>query len=513
MRFSALTNSDKDYVIGIYNTESSKLSAQSIIAEKYGTTTRTIRNWAKRLGLSGTQEADEVMLTAESREIKGNRYMFTWGQISTPVHKEFFKYMKDYADHIDAKIGVIAGRYNNSKSKYRRENNEEWWDEDIVNFLTLNRHNVHKYVSILADVETPPTASMPMTGFEGFESEVSIVIGHPRVQMKVVPTLEGYRKKEIFTTGACTVPNYIKKKVGKKAEFHHTLGFVVIETDGDEFYMRHVTANEDGSFIDLDTRVDHEGITQGDNVELYACGDKHFGETDPEMELAGRAMILKLKPDYVRLDDIFNGHSVNPHEDKDPIQKYQRHLAGELSLKMELFKLRTELQWYDRKNFRVVIPRCNHDIFLDRYIAGQDWKKDIPNALSYMESATLLLRGLAPKGLIPYYIGEWYPDMITLSDNQSFRVGLWEQATHGHIGSSGTRGSVIQFKRLSTKMITAHTHTPSRYDGVVTVGTNTLLRVGYNKGASGWAHCDAITHRNGKAQQLIFHGYKCSTMI
>ena len=62
-------------------------------------------------------------------------------------------------------------------------------------------------------------------------------------------------------------------------------------------------------------------------------------------------------------------------------------------------------------------------------------------------------------------------------------------------------------------MITAHTHSPSRYDGVVTVGMNTPLRVGYNIGPSSWMQADVIIHKNGKAQHLIYHNYICTTLL
>ena len=38
-----------------------------------------------------------------------------------------------------------------------------------------------------------------------------------------------YLPKMMMTTGSCTVKNYTDSKAGKKGEFHHTLGFVIIE--------------------------------------------------------------------------------------------------------------------------------------------------------------------------------------------------------------------------------------------------------------------------------------------
>jgi len=492
-----------------------RLKAQKHLAEKHNVTERTVRNWAKMSTFEEEEKEDESIAIARAKELKSSKYyLVSWAQSKTPVHEGFFENMKAYADHIGAEIAVIAGRYKNPTSLFNWRDSDPVWDRAFSPYLTLNRHNLHEKLSVLADVKVRPTASTPMTGFEGFESEVSIILGHPRVQMKVVPTLEGYRKKEIFTTGACTQMDYTDSKAGKVGEFHHTLGFVIVELDGDEFYMRHVTATDDGSFIDLNNSVSNGFVKKDeDSISVYACGDKHFGETDPDMEEAGRINMRVFKPDYVRLDDVFNGHSISHHESKNAIQKYKRFLAGESILSTEFDILRDNLDWYNQQPFKVIIPRCNHDIFLDTYIVDQDWKKDIPNALEYMKCTALLLEGKAPKGLIPYFIDKWYPNMITLLNDESFRVSQWEQAVHGHRGANGSRGSVIQFKRLSTKMVTMHTHSPSRYDGVVTGGTNTYLRVGYNEGPSSWMHCDVIIHKNGKAQQLIFHNYKFTTLL
>ncbi|KKL61085.1 hypothetical protein LCGC14_2198880, partial [marine sediment metagenome] len=421
--FRDLNDDDFKYIESVHQVSKRRGDAQRIIAEHYGITTRGVRKWVKRIKEMNSPDTDQVIIDARKKTITGSRYILTWAQENTPVHREFFKNIEALANEYKAEIAVIAGRYKNNTSKYSWGEEDPSWATEVLPYLTLNRHNVHKYLSILADVKILPTAMMPMTGFEGFESEVSIIIGHPKVQMKIVPTLEGYRKKEIFTTGSCTLKNYRDSRIGKKGEFHHTLGFVVAETDGDEFYMRHVTAKDDGSFMDLNYEV-CDGVVnkRNDNIALYSCGDKHFGETDTEMEKAGRKMILKFKPDYVRLDDIFNGHSINPHEDKNPVKKFERFKARETILDYELDMLKDHLVWYNKQDFKIIIPRCNHDIFLDRYISSKDWKRDIPNALTYMQCATVLLEGKAPKGLIPYFINQWYPDIITLTEDESYRV-------------------------------------------------------------------------------------------
>jgi hypothetical protein len=58
-----------------------------------------------------------------------------------------------------------------------------------------------------------------------------------------------------MTTGAVTMPNYIRKKAGIKATFHHVVGAVIVAVDSSgAFWCRHIQANslKDGSFYDLD---------------------------------------------------------------------------------------------------------------------------------------------------------------------------------------------------------------------------------------------------------------------
>lgn len=515
-----MTLEEIEFFVKVYKESTTKLIAQQILAKYFDISERSIRSRAKKLNLNTIKVADDFDSTvsdARRKEVKGDRVLVLWAQESTPVHKQFFANVEAYAKEKNAVICIIMGRYKNPNSLYSVADKEIWWAEEVKPYLSLNRHNLSKHVSVLADVKVQPTAVRPMNGFEGFESEVSVIIGHPRMQMKTVATLEGYRMKEIWTTGACTVENYTDSRAGKKGEFHHTLGFAVVEIDhaNNESYIRQVTAKEDGSFIDIAFSVNKGIITETyDSVELYHCGDSHFGEQDDYMVDAGKKMITKLKPNIVRLDDVFNGHSITHWEKKLPIILYERFLAGENLLRNELDILKEGLQWYVDGDFKLLLPRCNHDIFLDRYINTQDWRQDIPNSVEYMESATLLLKGMAPKGLIPYYVNQWFPEVITLDGKESFRVLNTEQSVHGHVGANGSRGSVLQYTKLSTKMFTAHTHSPSRLDGVMTAGTNTHLRVGFNdNGASSWAHADQILHTNGKPQQLLFHKYKCTTLF
>jgi hypothetical protein len=203
---------------------------------------------------------------------------------------------------------------------------------------------------------------------------------------------------------------------------------------------------------------------------------------------------------------------------KDPFIQYGKEMLGLNDLNKEINAMLEGLNVF--KDFEnVVIVRSNHDDFLDRWLKNEDWKKQptFKNSRLYMKFSDLLLEqyGKDPynvKGIIPAIINEMYPKFITLGRSESYMVKNWELGQHGDIGSNGSRGSLMQFRRLNTKIIVGHYHSPGRKDGAIAVGTSTKLRVGYNKGASSWLQSHVIIHTDGRAQHINFINGEFSTI-
>jgi hypothetical protein len=196
---------------------------------------------------------------------------------------------------------------------------------------------------------------------------------------------------------------------------------------------------------------------------------------------------------------------------KDPFAQYRKEVKGTNSLRTEVNYMLNQLEEFTKfEDCDVVIVRSNHDDFIDRWLKNGDWKKQPTpkNSMEYMEYSQILLRQYAEsdkvKGVIPELINTRYPEFITLGRSDSYMVKGWELAQHGDVGSSGSRGSLQQFRKLNTKIIVGHYHAPGRMDGALSVGTTTKLRVGYNIGASSWLQSHVIIHENGKAQHINF---------
>lgn len=506
MKYEEITKEDKDYIKSVYtNKELSWDEKMDELSEFFDKSERTTRVWLVKLGFKEKiVEESEEFIKAKARKFDKSkkRFIVTWAQNDTPVHDEFFKNIKAYAKFINADIHIIAGRYKNPTSVFSDKKHDRWVKE-IQPYLDANRHDIHKYVSIMSDIKIQPTADNPMSSMEGISRMNSCIFGSPRVHMQVIPALEGYKPKVMWTTGAVTVENYTDSKNGKKGEFHHTLGFVVVEIkDKEKFFARQVTATDEGNFTDLFYNVSSGRVKKIKETSAIVLGDLHIGQHDPVVMKSTIGLMDKIKPKYTIIHDIFDGYSISHHEANNPIKQYHREKDGTNVLKKEIDEM---LHWIENmKKYNLVIVRSNHDDFVDRWIINADWKKNVKNAREYMEYAQVLMDNEAPNGIIPYIIKKKYPKITTLGRNSSFIVQNWELGIHGDVGSGGSRGSLEQFRKLNTKIVVGHYHTPGRKDGALAVGTTTKLRVGYNQGASSWLNSHVIIHSDGKAQHVIF---------
>jgi hypothetical protein len=525
-----------------------------ILKEFTGKSERTNRKWAVKLGLKEkieeeSKEYDKAKERTFNKE--GKYFFFTWAQNNTPVHDRLFFGMESLAKKYKAEIHVIAGRYQNPTSVFT-DKKHDFWDPLVSPYLDAGRHDIHKYLSILADIKVQPTAVNPMNGLQGMCGINSCVFGSPKQQLETVPVLDGDKPKMVLTTGACTMPNYTDSKAGKKGEARHDLGFVIVEiVDEETFYIRQVTANEDGSFTDLGHSVRTEGkyvklkfekkideftwieencgrapyifkgkaiIKKTKTIDSIILGDLHYGHHDQEVLDDTLGLMKKLKPKNVILHDVFDGYSISHHDMKDPFVQYQKEVNGTNCLETEVNQMLDGLEPFNEYE-NVVIVRSNHDDFIDRWLKNEDWRKQPTrkNSRVYMKYSTLLLdqyaEGNDVKGVIPALINERFPKFITLGRSSSYKSLGFELGQHGDIGANGSRGSLNQFRKLNTKMVVGHYHSPGRKDNVFAVGTTTKLRVGYNIGPSSWLQTHVIIHEDGSAQHIHYINNGFSTLV
>lgn len=494
---------EKLYVLLNSSEEVAKALCTKYDCEYNSTQGRKIRKWLEKK----EEIESDVFKEAKNKKTKyGDKYyIITAAQNATPINKKVWNNIKKYQEYLGAELVVIPLRYKNPTSIWSENNKEtEWWDKETLPYLFANRQHIHKNLEIIGDVKIQPTASNPLTGFESLSGKETSILGHPRQHFKSLPILDGQPHKFLSTTGVVTKPNYTDSKAGKKAEFHHTFGFVVVEQlSKEQFTFRQVSIEDDGSFYDLDYYIGDEDVVQDQSsVDVVVLGDIHLGETSETALEASYQMLERFYPKNVICHDIMEGYSVNPHDN--PFVLAQKEKNGQLSIYDEIVEVKEFVHTIIKYN--PIIVKSNHDIFIDRYLLN-DWRKCSSKA-DVLKYASLQANGEITNGVLPYEIEKEFGGAVKcLSEDDSYKINGVELAMHGHKGASGSRGGVTQFKKLNTKMVVAHSHTPQREDGCMYVGTITKLRMGYNKGLSSWVNSNVIVHKNGKMQNLfIFNG-------
>jgi hypothetical protein len=517
-KFRDLTPEDIQFIKDAHYNNPSTVRDE-LIKEKFKMNISRARTWVMDLGLSKNQvnKHNPYKIAAYNRNLEDSKYyIITAAQNATKVHDGLWGNIIAYKEKLGASLHVIPYNYKNPTSRKEKaeQEDENWWDERTVPYLDLGTHTLHKNLVLLSSNKISATSGTPLAGKEGVTGQKSCIIGHPRQQLKSLPVLKGKHKKRILTTGACTIKDYSLSNAGFLGEFHHILGFAIVEIrDNNIFHVRQVSADENGDFIDICMVVKDGVVTKGSIPEAIIFGDLHAGFHDEQRVDIAMEIYSRMKPKNVVLHDVFDGYSINPHEKDSPIKRLKMHKQGKLCLATEIEDLMNLLSKFNESFENIHIVKSNHDLFLDRYINGTDWRKDLINAEIYFELAAKAVS--AENGLIPCLIEEYLEGQINcLGYNDSLVIANHELALHGDKGSNGSKGSPRSFSRLPDKCIVAHGHGTWVLDGAMQVGTCTKIQEGYAVGLSSWIWADAILHPNGKAQLLIWEdNYTFTTLL
>lgn len=446
------------------------------------------------------------------RTLKSHRYVITWAQNATPVHKGFFNALRAYCDHRGAELIVIPGRYKNPTSKWEAsQENAQWWDVPTEPFLFNQRRALNKNVVLIGDVKIQPTMAHPLLGLDGFTHGESGIFGHPKLQLKCIPTPQSRMPKILTTTGACTVANYTDTRVGKLGDFHHVLGAAVVEVqDGKVFHLRQINYSErNRGFIDLR----HAYFANGDirTAAPYlglVMGDAHARFADPVVvDATFGPMCDLLDPLELVWNDVLDGYAGSPHHIGNPFIAQAKRQSGFDDFRAEVDGAIDWIIKHGKGRKNVIVP-SNHDNMLYRWVVREDWKRDPVNAEFYLETALKMLRttrmtetGTSTLDPFQQYVMERGADNIyCIPVNGSYLIGDSEVGLHGDKGPNGARGSLKNLSRIGTKVIVGHSHTPGIEEGGYQTGTMTHLSAEYTGPVGSWlnTHCsvDAFNKRH-----------------
>lgn len=526
MVFKDLTDEDKEYIkMTYYDDELTHDEKIEILGNKYGVTGRTIRRWwLEKLDLkSVTSSLPPQLQEAKLRNVPQNTDIIfaTSAQNETPIHRNQLASMKVYQEfltnkkNMNTEIVVIPVRYRNPTTPTEdiKKKADMWWVDEVKDMLYYNKIDFGD-TQIASDSHVTPTAKMPLTGFEALCNDNHLILGAFRIHFIPQPRFRGMPLRIMATTGTITRKNYSKSKAGDTATIHHSYGFTIIEKnkDGTCQIPRNVYVADDGSFTDLCYNVTPSGVTMNDGVEALIWGDIHKEVIDKKIYKKTQKLCGILKPRYHFLHDLLDGARFNPHERKDVYVLRKRIADNKFLIKDEIDEAIKFPKEVLKKcgGEKVFIIQSNHDEFLDRHITDMNWKTDLHNSPAYLEMALIQQTQNLDKcgNIFGYLLGKKYnkKDVEYIRYGRHLSVHGFNLAMHGDHGTNGSRGNIRQFKRLNTKLIHAHNHTPMIMDGTTSVGLTAKVEQHYTrKGMSTHANGHCLIHKNGKRQLLVFN--------
>ncbi len=446
----------------------------------------------KKYVITAAQASYESKLDKE-----GNKMVVQRGQVAK-VNERLLGGLEKYCAQNDAELIILP--MNGADS---RETSFHPSVPEIYNGNKVLNSNIR-----ISNMKVPPQNTDPTTGRLRFaQQDRTLIYPHSKQRFRAVPSSNGELPKLLITTGAITTPNYHESNHrGDVARRDHTYGAVVAEIIDDTFYnVRHIKALKNGTFIDMGVKYDGNKRPTKAKIEALVLGDLHVGDTDPKTRQANYEMIDFFKPKRLILHDVFNGHSINPHESKNLVSRLTEYGKGRLDLDQELRECGEELTNLCKSTTgKVYVVKSNHDVFLERYLEQGDFMKEPWNAEISLKLAYAMSNGEDP---LEYGIrqSKMPKNLKFLQLISNLKVGGYQLASHGHKGNSGSRNASITARETAHggKSITGHSHTPEILRDTYIVGTSTLLDLPYTDGsASSWMHANAVLYTGGQVQLI-----------
>jgi hypothetical protein len=467
----------------------------------------------------GVRSESRALVRIRNRTL---RYLLTAAQDDTPVHEPFWRNLLAYGEAVGAE--VMVGGFTYGKALFSDHAARSGVFAEAVRPYLRHENVECGPLLFAAKMNTLPTAVRPLSGLDTYTQGRWGVFPHAKIQLVSVPALPGQHPAMLMTTGACTVANYVEKKAGLKAEFHHQIGATIVEVDpAGRVFCRQISATDDGSFQDLDARIRNGEVTRGHRVEQITWGDVHREKLDPVVArtcwgldvatdeiVSTDTMLDALRPRHQGFHDLLDFAARNHHRRGDHHFLFEQIAKGTDSVEAALRSCSSFLRLTAREWCTSFVVPSNHNDAYPRWLREADPRQDPLNALFWLRSNVAVyeaiqksdkdfdvfrwaVSGFAPDGL---------EDVVFVPRNGSYVVcqaqGGIECGIHGHEGPNGARGTPTNLTRVATRLNTGHTHVASILDGVYTAGLCGLMDQGYNTGPSGWSHTQVVTYSNGK---------------
>jgi hypothetical protein len=481
-----------------------------------------------------------------SPPLKGQiyRYILTSAQNNTFIHESAWENILALSRHYRAHILVGTYTYNQNaygklsvkKGRDKDPQKELWYAPEILPYIRDVRTQLAPGLVWCGEYNSLPTNVRPLAGLETYTGRASGIFPHAKLSVRSLPTMKGEGVKINYTTGTVTQKNYIQKREGMIAEFHHVYGALLVEVNSDgNWWVRQLNEAEDGTMQDLDVIATNGKITTGNRIEAITYGDLHGTWADPKAVELSLEMRDTLKPNYQFLHDIVEGAAVNPHDRKHQAnhERFYTFLRGYTKLENELVDTAELLERFDATGVKTIIADSNHDdVWIKRWLREFDYRKDPSNAEIFLDlqkyfygqirgdvtpeqtsSRTAKPRMTRDINVLEYALrkyGKLKAKFKFLRADESFLTAnrKIENGMHGHLGPAGRFGTPENLSQMARKANTAHTHAMGIYNGLYVAGTLSFLDWPYMQGPTNHTQTNTLTYGNGKRALVTFYNGK-----
>lgn len=515
-------------------------------AKEVGISRSSVRRILANTGLlkkplaGGTIQGTETFVEPLPAPGKIRRYILTSAQNNTHVHPDVWENLLALKKHYNADL--LVGTYTYNQNRYgklsvkRNKKNayqyELWYATELTPYLEDRRVQLAPGLVWCGEYNALPTNVNPLAGLESYTGRKSAIFPHAKLAMRSIPSFQGEGVKLNYTTGTVTQRNYIKKREGMIAEFHHIYGALLVEVNSDgNWWVRQLNQDE-GTGTMQDLKVVAKGgkiVSKDASIEAITWGDLHSTIADEKIVDLSMEMLDELQPKFQFLHDVLQGTSINRHVIKTgaknhPHYAFHRWLRGLHRVDEEFRRTAETIKKYIRPWSKILAPDANHDAWwLHSWLNRYDYRVDPANAEFFLDLQKHMydeLRKGQKTELMPREVnmmqytfskfGLTEEEVDFLFDDESFKTcdGKIENAMHGHLGVNGKFGSPEQLSKMGRKANTAHTHSAGIWNGLYVAGTSSKLKWTYNWGPSSWTHSHIVTYPNGKRSIITMYADK-----
>lgn len=415
------------------------------------------------------------------------KYLITSAQNNSVVHLPFLNAALNYCNIEGAQLVVLPIRYRNVSAMHTGSPS---WDTSLSEYYLNTNLEITKGLTLKGKSRIAATASDPLSGWNSVGG-TSAVFGHGQVSLKAIPTPLGQVPALLMSTGSITEPNFANAKVSEIAEFHHTIGGLLITVHSNGLFDFEWAHFKDDGFYTLSGYFSCTKETRSSvQVDDLILGDWHSAEAPVKHKEDAYFLMSYLMPDRIWLHDPLSFLSESHH--LNPIDRSRFKL---LTLQEEVEMLVEELEYMQCYTNEVYCVDSNHSRHVDRWL--NDGRVMVEANRSLYHKAWAAVLDFPQKSPFECFVyaatGKW----VLVPPRDGYRSHGIELGLHGDIGANGSRGSARGLAGLSNKVNSGHGHSPEWHKGSLRQGTTGPMAPSYARGYNASMLVHSVIYANG----------------